>query len=110
MNFGLLHFHRRKRIHQRYEPYPHPNRLKNMMDRLIYFFGILGPVMAIPQLAEIWVVKNTQGVSEITWGAFLIIAFFWLFYGILHKEKPIIITYIGWIIADLLILAGILIY
>jgi uncharacterized protein with PQ loop repeat len=107
---GLHHFHRRKRIYQRHEPYPHPNTLKNTMDKLIYFVGLSGPVMSIPQLFNIWIERNTRGVSEITWSAFLIIAFFWLTYGILHREKPIIMTYIGWIIIDSLIIAGLMLY
>jgi uncharacterized protein with PQ loop repeat len=107
---GLHHFHRRKRIHEKHEPYPHPDKWKNLMDRMIYVVGMFGPIMAIPQLLGIWVEKNTAGVSLITWGAFLIIAVFWITYGIMHKAKPIITTYIGWIIMDILIVAGILLY
>ena len=107
---GLHHFHRRKRIYQNHEPYPHPNRLKNTMDKMIYIVGLSGPVMSIPQLFNIWIDKNTSGVSRITWVAFLIIAMFWLMYGILHREKPIIMTYTGWIIMDALIIIGIMLY
>jgi len=37
------------------EPYPHPNKWKRLMDKLIYFAGVLGPIMTIPQLSKIWV-------------------------------------------------------
>ncbi len=104
---GEHHFHKRKRIHQEHEPYPHPNRIKNTMDKMIYFVGISGPIMAIPQLYNIWTEKNISGVSPITWFAFLFIAMFWIAYGIMHKTKPIIITYSGWIVIDILILIGI---
>ncbi len=107
---GLHHFHKRKRIYQNHEPYPHPNKLKNAMDKMIYFVGLSGPIMTIPQLFKIWVERSTSGVAEITWVAFLIIAVFWLAYGILHKEKPIIITYTGWLIMDALILIGLILY
>ncbi|MBN2330617.1 MAG: hypothetical protein JXC85_02280 [Candidatus Aenigmarchaeota archaeon] len=105
---GLHHFHKRKRIYQYHEPYPHPNKLKNAMDKLIYVVGIAGPVMAIPQLLKIWVEKNVSGVSGITWFAFLIIAIFWMMYGILHREKPIILTYAAWLIMDILIITGLM--
>ncbi len=59
---GLHHFHARKRIHKRHEPYPHPDRLKKFMDKAIYFIGAFGPIMAIPQLVKIWVEKNAAGV------------------------------------------------
>jgi uncharacterized protein with PQ loop repeat len=104
---GWHHFHKRKRIHEKHEPYPHPDKLKNMMDKMIYVVGIMGPIMAIPQLFMIWVEKNTLGVSPITWSAFLVIGIFWLSYGVVHKAKPIITTYIGWIIMDTLIVIGI---
>ncbi len=103
---GLHHFHKRKRIYQHHEPYPHPNRLKNAMDKMIYFVGLSAPIMTIPQLMKIWVERDTSGVSGITWCSFLVIAFFWLAYGILHREKPIIMTYIAWVIMDVMIIIG----
>jgi len=75
------------------EPYPHPNKWKRLMDKLIYFAGVLGPIMTIPQLSKIWVEKNASGVSALSWGAYGVGACFWIIYGFMHKEKPIIITY-----------------
>ena len=107
---GLHHAHKRKRIEQKHENYPHPDKLKRFMDRAIYVVGIFGPIMTIPQLANIWIYKNAAGVSLISWTAYLITALFWLIYGIIHKEKPIILTYSIWILLDILIVAGILMY
>ncbi len=105
---GLHHFHRRKRIYQGYEPYPHPDKWKNFMDKAIYFVGIFGPVMTLPQLKKIWLDNNTAGISAISWGAYTITSSFWLCYGIMHKEKPIIITSAIWIILDILIVIGVI--
>lgn len=80
------------------------------MDKAIYVIGIAGPIMTIPQLTKIWIEKNAVGVSAISWFAYLIIAFFWLIYGVMHKEKPIILTFGVWIILDILIVIGILMY
>lgn len=80
------------------------------MDKAIYVIGIAGPIMTIPQLTKIWIEKNAVGVSAISWFAYLIIAFFWLIYGVMHKEKPIILTFSVWIILDILIVIGILMY
>lgn len=106
----LHHFHRRKRIHQKHEPYPHPNKWKRLMDRLIYIVGIFGPIMTIPQLMKIWIEKNAVGVSPISWGSYLVIAMFWVIYGIIHEEKPIILTYTVWIVLDIFIVIGTLMY
>lgn len=108
--FGLHHFHVRKRIHQRHEKYPHPNKLKRFMDKAIFVIGVIGPVMTIPQVNEIWINHNAAGVSILTWTTYIFTSIFWLAYGILHKEKPIIIAYILWIILNSLVVAGALMY
>lgn len=107
---GLHHAHKRKRIYEKYEPYPHPDKWKRFMDKAIYVVGIAGPIMTLPQVMKIWVEKNATGVSLISWASYLIFAVFWLVYGIMHKEKPIILTFSGWLILELLIVAGILVY
>ena len=107
---GLHHFQIRKRVFEKKEKYPSSSKLKRYMDKAIFVMGALGPIMTIPQLFEIWVRKNASGVSAVSWGSYFIIAIFWLAYGIIHKEKPIIFTYILWIIFDALIVAGALMY
>ncbi len=107
---GLHHAHKRKRIHQKHEKYPHPDNLKRFMDKAIYVVGVFGPIMTLPQVWKIWVGKNAVGVSVLSWSAYLIAAFFWLVYGLIHKEKPIIITYSLWILMEISIVAGTLIY
>jgi len=109
MTDAFHHLQKRKRIHEKHEPYPHPDKWKRLLDSLIYVIGVLGPVMALPQLYLIWVDKVVAGVSAVSWGAFAFIAIFWIIYGFVHNEKPIIITYIGWFIVEILIVVGILI-
>lgn len=103
---GLHHASMRKRN----KDYPHKDKWKRIMDRLIYVVGIVGPIMTIPQLLKIWVEQNASGVSVSSWIAYAICSFFWLIYGIMHKEKPIIITYALWIILDVFIIIGIFIH
>ncbi len=110
MSPGLHHFQKRKRIFEKLEPYPHPDKWKNLFDKLIYVFGIFGPIMTIPQVTQIWIEKNAAGVSLVTWVAYLIVAVFWVFYGLLHKEKAIVFIYLVWIVLDALIVLGLLLY
>jgi len=107
---GLHHFHKRKRIHQKHEPYPHPNKLKRFIDKFIYVVSIIGMVFTIPQITKIWIGKTAAGVSLISWVSYLFGAVFWLAYGILHKEKPIIFSYSIWILLEISIILGILVY
>ncbi len=92
LSLGLHHLHLRKRIHQKKEKYPSPDKWKRRFDKLIYVVGIVGPMMSLPQLLKIWVDRSAAGVSAISWGAFAVISLFWLCYGALHREKPIMVS------------------
>ena len=107
---GLHHAHVRKRIHEKHEPYPHPERFRRFMDKSIYVVAIVGPVMTIPQVTKIWISKNAAGISLISWVTYLITAFFWLIYGHLHKVKPIIFSGYLWIVLEVLIIIGAVLY
>ena len=106
----IHHYHVRKRVHHWYETYPHPGMVKRWVDRAVYFVGVAGPIMTMPQLYTIWVEQNTAGVSLITWTSYAFISSFWLLYGALHHEKPIIVTQISWLTIHALVISGILIY
>ena len=91
-NIGLHHFQKRKRIYQKYESYPSKDKWKRIIDRFIYVIVVLSPLMNFLQLIEILINKDASGVSVISWTAFAIISLFWLLYGTVHKDKPIIIS------------------
>ena len=110
MTSALHHMHKRKRIYQNLEPYPHPDRWKRMMDKMIYVVGIGGPVLTIPQLLKIWVEKNAGGVSLFTWSAYFIGSFLWLVYGLMHKEKPIIVAHVLFLFVFGFIIVGTILY
>jgi len=107
---ALHHLHKRKRIYKKFEIYPHPKKLKRIMDKLIYLIAILTPLMTLPQVYKIWIERNPVGVSALTWSSYLLAACFWLSYGILHKEKPIILVNVLMIILEIIIIIGVLTY
>ena len=107
---GLHHRSKRKRIYQKYEDYPHPNKVKRFVDVVVYIMGIIVPILTIPQAAQIWLNKTAEGVSSITWIAYLINTVIWTIYGILHKEKPVIITFSLMTIINIVIVVGIFIF
>lgn len=115
MQKGLHHFHK-KRIHKKYEKHskdkehPSKDKWKRFIDKIIYIGAVVGPIIAIPQIMKIWVEKNASGVSVISWSGYLVSAIFWLIYGVVHKEKPIVVTNIIWIFLQAIIVVGTLIY
>lgn len=107
MATGLHHLYVRKRIHQKHEKYPHPNKWKRFIDKFIYIVAIFGPLIALPQVFKIWLNQDGSGVSILTWSGYLLGGIFWIIYGFTHKVKPIIITNIIWIALEIFIIIGI---
>lgn len=80
------------------------------MDHSIYIIGIMAPLMGGTQALKIWTEQTAAGVS-LQFFAFNIFAnVFWLTYGILHKEKPLIMMYTLWFVVNVSIVAGTITY
>ena len=110
MSLGFFHLHLRKRSTAPGEPYPSADRWKAVLDSTVYVVGILGPVMTLPQLAQIWLKHEARGVSVVSWASYVIFSVIWLVYGIVHRERPIILTYALWIVIETAIVIGALRY
>ncbi|MBT4350941.1 hypothetical protein HN865_04685 [Candidatus Woesearchaeota archaeon] len=110
MHEGLHHIEKRKRTEGQHEPYPSKDKLKNIIDKSIYITGLFGLVMTIPQILKIYVEQNASGISILSWIAYLFMSSSWIAYGIVHKEKPIVFTYAGWVIMKILIIIGVILY
>lgn len=88
------------------------NRLakkNSFINTLAYGMGLAAPLMTIPQLYTIWIEKNTAGVSIQTWLGICFFNVFWVLYGAIHKDKPIIFSNLAWIVMQLLIVVGVLV-
>ncbi len=81
-----------------------------IIDKLVYFAAIFSPAMTLDQVWIIWAEKNTAGLSLLTWLSYTIVTLIWLSYGIVHKEKVIILSNIIWIILNIFIVSGIILY
>lgn len=88
---GLHHHHLRKRIHEKLEEYPHPEKMVNLYDKFIYLVAIVGPISNLPQLYMVWGEKNVAGISIHSWFFFSFISLTWLIYGIIHKDRHLLI-------------------
>ena len=101
-NLGIRHFHRHRK--------PHFKGWKRVLDRGMAKIALLGPMVALPQVFHVWTTRDASNLSPITWFTWLVLAFVWLAYGGLHKERPIVAVNIGWIIINTSIVVGIILY
>ncbi len=108
---GFHHYHKRMRAKKKSNvKKDSSDYFKNWIDKVIYAFAIFGPLITIPQVVKIWFEQDASGISVISWSGYLVAAFFWLLYGFIHNEKPIIITNLICIFMNIAVLAGALVY
>ena len=95
------HINQRKRIHQKHQPFPHPDPRVRFLDNVVTVVSLVVPLTAIPQILKIWQTQDASGISIIMWSLWLILSFPMLAYGIVHKTKPFIVMYALWIIIEI---------
>lgn len=109
MNLGLHHLLENSKTLEEKE-IENNKDLRKFINRFIYFAGGFGIAVIIPQVTKIWIAKDISGVSLTTWAGFFISSSFWLLYGLVHKEKPIIYTNIAACFLDFLIILGLFLH
>ena len=82
----------------------------HLIDELIYIVAFIGPLMTIPQVTTIWLERKVEGISIITWSSYVVLAIFWISYGLIHKEKPIILANFLFLFVNTTIVIGVLIF
>jgi uncharacterized protein with PQ loop repeat len=102
MGFGLHHH-----VHHHNENSAH-GKFAKFIDEAVYFFGGFSIIVVIPQIITIWCYRKVDGVSPITWTGLLLSSIFWIFYGIVHKEKQLIIIYSFAVITNICVVLGLL--
>ena len=80
------------------------------LDKFLIIVAIAGPMSTLPQIYRIFVHKTAHGVSAWSWGIFGLISIPWLVYGLVHKDKPIIISAALWIFLDTIVMIGALVH
>lgn len=80
------------------------------LDKLTFVVGVIGPFTVLPQIYSIFTTKSAAGVSLATWALIFVVTFPWILYGIAHKEKNIIVSFILWELVNLAVVVGVLLY
>jgi uncharacterized protein with PQ loop repeat len=85
-----------------------PARGKDLLERSLPLLSIFTLLMTVPQVWTIWAQGNAKGVSLLSWGAYLLSACLWFFYGLRKGDKTIYVACIGWVLLDAAVVAGVL--
>lgn len=104
---GLIHRSLHKRIKQKL---PINSSLVFILEKVTIAAGVIGPLMVIPQIFKIYAHHNATGVLALSWIAFGILDIPFVLYGVVHKERPIVITYSLWLVANFIVAFGAIIY
>lgn len=83
---------------------------QKFVDRLIYLAAIVEPLFSLPQAYQIYHDKAAANVSILSWFGFEVMTLIWLWYGIVHKEKMILIYQGLFFVIDGSVLAGAMYY
>ena len=110
MKSNLHHIHNRKIVGKKLKKYPNDNKYIRFLDRIILAVAVIGPALTIPQIFKIFYYQNAEGVSITTWSLYILFDIPWIIYGMVHKEKPITIAYMFWVLMGLTVVLGILMY
>lgn len=81
-----------------------------LVDRLTYMAAIVEPLFSLPQAYQIYHDKSAGSVSILSWLGFEAMTLIWLWYGIVHKEKMILIYQGLFFIIDGSVLIGAIYY
>ena len=83
---------------------------EKFINKFIYVAVVIYPLSTIPQIIDIFANRSAENVSLATWFMYDIITVIFLWYAIENKLKPLIIEYSLWLIAQSIVVTGILIY
>lgn len=103
---GLKHKHQR-RLGVKKNP---RSTYHKFLDKLTFVAGVVGPFTVLPQIYGIFTTHSAAGVSFSTWLLIFIVTFPWILYGMAHKEKSIIVSFILWEVVNLAVVIGVLLY
>lgn len=110
MNSALHHISKRKRVLKKLEEYPSKRFWIRFLDRILIIIAVVGPLMSLPQLLEVYMNQNADNISFLSWSSWAFFNLIWLIYGIVHKERPIIITYTLWFIVNAMMAISVIIF
>lgn len=68
--------------------------------RVTVVVAVVGPLMTLPQIYNVWVRGQTAGVSVVTWSLYTACAAIWIAYGASIRDRPLVISNVLWFLLD----------
>jgi len=81
-----------------------------MLRRFLGGMSIFTLVMTVPQVWTIWIDRQAAGVSILSWGAYLLSAVLWFWFGLKQGDKNIYLPCIGWMVLNAAVVVGAIVY
>jgi len=81
-------------FHQAYHRILHKGTAKKYarnIDRYAYLMGFAAVTINFPQLYDVWTKPDIAGVSLVSWTGFMVSSAFWLYYGMVHKARTLVV-------------------
>ncbi len=107
---GAHHLHMRKRLFNKFEPYPNPDAFKRFFDKVMIFVSVGVPFALLPQVIQVFETQDVSDLSLTTWGLLAFFNVLWTTYGVLHRTFPIAISSAMTFLLQLTLVFAILIY
>lgn len=85
-------------------------KYKKRIENFALAAGVIQPLITVPQIITIYGNQSAQDVSLLTWIGYLLFGVIFLVYGLAFKLKPIWVGQIIWVIMQLIVVAGIVLY
>ena len=85
------------------------SRQTSGLEKILPILSVFTMVMTVPQVWAIWTADATEGVSLLSWSAYLLAACLWFVHGLRKRDRTIYPACIGWIILNAAVVAGILV-
>lgn len=77
-----------------------------VLHRLLGGMSVFTMAMTVPQVWTIWVGRQAAGVSLWSWGAYLLSARLWFWYGLRKRDRNIYWPCVGWVLLDAAVIVG----
>ena len=83
---------------------------ETVLRRLLAGMSIFTLLMTVPQVLTIWLGHEAAGVSVWSWGAYLLSALLWFWFGLKKGDKNIYLPCVGWIALNGAVVVGAIVY
>ena len=82
----------------------------SVLEKILRGLSVFTMLMTVPQVLTIWVGRDADGISLVSWVSYLVAACLWFVYGIQKGDKTIYLACVGWVLLDAAIVVGVIVH